>query len=93
MRTDDYMALQRGRLIRGGKFFCWHRWDTDEVHGAWRYRECAKCDERRVERVYSNLGGTLDWDWLETGEWKPEPTLPPKPPWTPTTRNTGKKTI
>jgi len=75
----EHKELERGLIVRGGRTLCWHRWATDLVNGAWRYRECARCGRREASRLYSNIAGPVDGGWLETGTWTPPPTAPPKP--------------
>lgn len=77
MEYRDFKDEDKGRIVRGGRFLCLHKWQTDVVHGVWRYQECSRCSRRIAVCLYAHVYGVVDWHWLETGEWQPPPTVPP----------------
>lgn len=72
----DRIAIDRGRIAKGGKRLCVHWWKEVAVEGVWAYYEC-RCGRRRADRLYANLMGPLDWRWLNGGDWTPPPTIAP----------------
>lgn len=59
----DAVDVDRGVVVRGGRRFCFHWFRSVGVKGMWSYHEC-RCGRRKATRLYANLMGPLDWEWL-----------------------------
>lgn len=62
-----------------------HRWKTVKDNRKCLYQTC-RCGERRIKELYTGYT-PIDWDWINTGEFKelidllpPRPPSPPAPP-------------
>lgn len=62
--TRDVIEGHGGRIRRGGRTVCLHRYAYDEIVGVWRYRECSRCGQRCADLAYRNLMGPVDMRWL-----------------------------
>lgn len=56
---------------------CFHKYTVIKSDGCYEYKQCVKCNHRKVVRVVMNGYSPVDTSWIETGVFKTYSSTPP----------------